>query len=160
MRIASQPNASMHRRPGPASAHAPALPRPAVDELHACQIDDDLVLAGRGRRYDGACQIKLAAQRSGNLTVASAGSHIHAEHVGVFLRQQQGGVLTQRLAHQLHQNSTPHARACPVQARSRARHLDDNAIESINARLRRAVNARGQFPAEHAGRSSACTSRS
>ena len=96
---------------------------PAVDELQACQIDDDLVLAGRGRRHDGAgaCQVKLAAQRGGNLTVASAGSHIHAEHVGAFLRQQQGGVLTQRLAHQLHQNSTPHARACPVQARSRAR---------------------------------------
>ena len=99
---------------------------PAVDELQACQIDDDLVLAGRGRRdrrHDGAgaCQVKLAAQRSGNLTVASAGSHIHAEHVGAFLRQQQGGVLTQQLAQQLHQNSTPHARACPVQARSRAR---------------------------------------
>ena len=96
---------------------------PAVDELQACQIDDDLVPAGRGRRHDGAgaCQAKLAAQRDSNLTAASASSHIHAEHVGAFLRQQQGGVLTQRLAHQLHQNSTPHARACPVQARSRAR---------------------------------------
>jgi hypothetical protein len=96
---------------------------PAVDELQACQIDDDLVLAGRGCRHDGgsACQAKLAAQRDSNLTVASAGTDIHAEHVGAFLRQQQGGVLTQRLAHQLHQNSTPHARACPVQACSRAR---------------------------------------
>jgi hypothetical protein len=85
---------------------------PAVDELQACQIDDDLVLAGRGRRHDGSgsCHVKLAAQRDGSRTVASAGSHIHAEHVGAFLRQQQGGVWTQRLAHQL---PPEHYAACP-----------------------------------------------
>jgi len=35
-----------------------------------------------------------------------------------------------------------------------------NAIESVNARIRRAVKARGHFPNEQAGRSSARTWRS
>src|ERR1022692_4430751 len=72
-----------------------------VDEIQACQIDDDRQVAGRDRRErsrdtHSVCYIKLPAQRDDNVTVAFAGTQIHAEHGGAFLLQQQGGVLTQR----------------------------------------------------------------
>src|ERR1039458_8040419 len=72
-----------------------------VDEIQARQIDDDRQVAGRDRRErsrdtHSVCYIKLPAQRDDNVTVAFAGTQIHAEHGGAFLLQQQGGVLTQR----------------------------------------------------------------
>lgn len=71
----------------------PGLPPPTrqrghpagIDELQACQVDDDIALAGRGRRERnrdarGVCYVKHPAQRDDNLTVAFAGTQIHADH--------------------------------------------------------------------------------
>jgi hypothetical protein len=76
-----------------------------VDELQACQVDDDHPLPAHNRRERSrdarsVCYVKLPAQRDDSLTVAFAGTQIHADHESAFLLQQQGGVSIQRLVRQ------------------------------------------------------------
>lgn len=58
-----------------------------IDELQACQIDDDLRAADRDRGErdrdtSGLRHVKLPPQRDDNLTVAFAGTQIHTSHPG------------------------------------------------------------------------------
>jgi hypothetical protein len=78
----------------------------AVDELEACQVDDDSRLPGRdhrkrSRNVRGICDVWLCAQRDSNMTAAFANTKIYAERRRTFLLKQQGGVLAQRLIHRL-----------------------------------------------------------
>ena len=64
-----------------------------IDELQACQIDDDLGAADRdrgerGRDTGGLRHVKLPPQRDDDLTVAFAGTQIRTSHRGAFLPQQ------------------------------------------------------------------------
>jgi hypothetical protein len=77
-----------------------------VDELQACQINDDLPLAGgdlreRSRDKRGIGYVKLAAQHDNDATVGFTGPEFQAAHWGAFLLQQQGGGPTRRLVRQL-----------------------------------------------------------
>ncbi len=95
--------------PGATGLPAPARQRchtTGVDELQARKIHDDPRLAShdrgeRSRDTRGVYDVKLPAQRDDNVTVAFAGTQIHAEHIPAFLLGQQGGVSTQRLVSQL-----------------------------------------------------------
>jgi hypothetical protein len=105
----------------------PGLPPPpherghpaGVDELQACQVDDDIALAGRDRSErsrdaHGVCYVKHPAQRDDHLTVAFAGTQIHADQWDAFLLRQQGGVWARRLIRQLHNEHYAEGRRCPI----------------------------------------------
>jgi hypothetical protein len=78
-----------------------------IHELDACQINDDLRLLGRNcrkrsRDTHGIQYVEHPAQRDDNAAVAFPGIQNHAGHGNAFLRQQQGGVLTQRQGNRIH----------------------------------------------------------
>jgi len=74
--------------PGVPGVRAPAHERfhaARVDEIQGRKVHDDLRLAGRdgherSRDTRGVYQVKLPAQRDDDMTVAFAGTQIHAEH--------------------------------------------------------------------------------
>jgi hypothetical protein len=73
-----------------------------VNKFQARQVHDDPRLADgdrceRTRDARGIKYVKLAAQRDNDMTIAFAGTKVHAEHRPALLLKRQGGVWTQRL---------------------------------------------------------------
>jgi hypothetical protein len=98
------------RRQHQISSGLPGLPASArqrghaagVHEFQGLQVHDDCRPAGRDVRESsrdarGVCHVKFPAQRDDNVIAAFVGTQIRAEHRGVFLLGQQGGVWTRRL---------------------------------------------------------------
>jgi hypothetical protein len=83
--------------PNPALRSRECCRASAVDECQVSEIDDRLPAAGCYRRersgyFFGVCQVELTAQRDDEMIGAFTDYQIHAEHLGAFLRVQQGGV--------------------------------------------------------------------